>query len=117
VEDNPANLRLVQQILKRREEITMLSADNPEDGLRLAIENQPDLILLDINLPGMSGFDVLKQLRLNERTAGIPAIAISANAMPEDVQRGIDAGFTHYLTKPISIQAFMSALDDVLGKD
>jgi len=103
IEDNPANLRLVKQLLERIEHIDMLSAHEPMLGLELATEHKPDLILLDINLPGMDGFGVLSQLRQREETQHIPVIAISANAMPNDIEKGLTAGFDEYITKPINI--------------
>ncbi|GMR07837.1 MAG: hypothetical protein BMS9Abin26_0841 [Gammaproteobacteria bacterium] len=115
VEDNPANLRLVEQILKRRKNIDMLSAETPDIGLELATEHAPDIILLDINLPGMDGFEVLKLLRASDRTAHIPVIAISANAMSEDIVKGKQAGFNSYLTKPLDLNKFFLTLDEILA--
>jgi len=85
-------------------------------GLELAAENNPDLILLDINLPGMDGFEVLKLLRQRDVTRNTPVIAISANAMPKDIERGMKAGFDDYITKPINIQTLLTAVDDKLKK-
>lgn len=114
IEDNPANLRLVTQLLSRLPNIHMWSAHEPKLGLELAAEHCPDLILLDINLPGMDGYEVLKILRRNEGTRDIPVIAISANAMPKDIEKGIEVGFVDYITKPININAFLMAIDDNL---
>jgi len=114
VEDNPANLRLVEQLLRRRKDINMFSAETPEVGLELATEHAPDVILLDINLPGMDGFEVLKLLRASDRTAHIPVIAISANAMSEDIVKGEQAGFNDYLTKPLDLNEFFLTLDEIL---
>lgn len=115
IEDNPANLRLVSQLFSRRPNIYLWSAHEPLLGLELAVENNPDLILLDINLPGMDGYGVLKQLRQWEATRDIPVIAISANAMQKDIQRGMDAGFDDYITKPIDVRALLKSVDDRLG--
>jgi CheY-like chemotaxis protein len=115
VEDNPANLLLVEQLLARRSDLSMLSAINGQLGIALARTHQPDLILMDINLPGISGTDVLTLLRHDPLTAHIPVIALSANAMPRDVRKGLDAGFLRYLTKPINVAEFMDALDAALG--
>ena len=115
IEDNPANLRLVSQVLARRKNIHLWSAHEPMLGLELAMENKPDLILLDINLPGMDGYGVLKQLRQWEATCHIPVIAISANAMQKDIQRGMDAGFDDYITKPIDVKALLNAVDNKLS--
>ena len=114
IEDNPANLRLVTQLLSRLPNIHMWSAHEPKLGLELAAEHRPDLILLDINLPGMDGFEVLKKLKLNDGTCETPVIAISANAMPKDIKKGAEAGFADYITKPIDISAFLVAVDDKL---
>ena len=116
IEDNPANLRLVSQLLGRLPNIHMWSAHEPVLGLELAYANNPDLILLDINLPGMDGFEVLELLRKSDITRNTPVIAISANAMPKDVERGFEAGFDDYITKPINIQKLLSAVDDRLNK-
>ncbi|QBE64309.1 ATP-binding protein [Pseudoduganella lutea] len=114
VEDNPANLKLVQEIIRFRPELRLLSAPDGQLGLELARAHLPDVVLLDINLPGMSGFDVLRQLRAEPRTAGIPAIALTANAMPRDVERGIAAGFFRYLIKPINIDEFTEAINSTI---
>lgn len=116
IEDNPANLRLVAQLLGRMESIHMWSAHEPMLGLELAAEHKPDLILLDINLPGMDGFGVLKHLRQREATSNTPVIAISANAMPKDIEKGLKAGFDDYITKPIDVTALLKSVDDVLMK-
>jgi CheY-like chemotaxis protein len=116
IEDNPANLRLVTQLLGRLPNIHMWSAHEPKLGLELAAEHQPDLILLDINLPGMDGYEVLKILRQRDGTRDTSIIAISANAMPKDVEKGMEAGFDDYITKPIDINAFLIAVDENLKK-
>jgi PAS domain S-box-containing protein len=110
VEDNPANLKLVEQIIARHPDIRLLSAVNGNLGIELARISQPDVILMDINLPGLNGFEALKILRSDPATAHIPVIAISANAMPLDIDRGLKAGFFRYLTKPIKVNEFMDAL-------
>ncbi|MDH5612365.1 MAG: response regulator [Gammaproteobacteria bacterium] len=114
IEDNPANLRLVAQLLGRRSDIHMLSAAEPLQGLELAAEHKPDLILLDINLPGLNGFEVLKHLRQREATRNKPVIAISANAMPKDVKKGLAAGFDYYITKPIDLGELLQVVDMAL---
>ena len=116
VEDNPANMRLMEQMLKRRNDIYLLQAHEPLLGLELASKYKPDLIMLDINLPGMSGYDVLQILRESKTAREIPVIAISANAMPSDIQKGLDLGFSHYITKPIKLQSLFDVLDEVLAK-
>jgi CheY-like chemotaxis protein len=83
-------------------------------GIKLAHEHQPEVILMDINLPGISGIKALAILRDDPATRHIPVVAISANAMPHDIRRGLEAGFFHYLTKPIKVDEFMNALDQAL---
>jgi PAS domain S-box-containing protein len=114
VEDNPANMKLMEQIIGRHSDITLLMADNGLAGIELARTALPDAILLDINLPGINGFEILKRLRDDALTAHIPALAISANAMTSDIQRGHQAGFLRYLTKPIKIDELMQALNAAL---
>ena len=111
VEDNPANLLLVTRLLARRPGIKLLSAKDGQLGIEMAHRLQPDVILMDINLPGISGLTALKILAADPTTAHIPVVALSANAMPRDVQRGLDAGFFRYLTKPIKVDDFMDTLD------
>ncbi|MDO8310333.1 MAG: response regulator, partial [Sideroxyarcus sp.] len=114
VEDNPANLKLVEQIIARHPDISLLTAVNGNSGVEIARDKQPDVILMDINLPGINGFEALKILRADPATAHIPVIAISANAMPRDIERGMKAGFFRYITKPIKVDEFMGALEDAL---
>ncbi len=116
IEDNPANLRLLERILKQRPGIDLLTAATPGLGLELARAHRPALILLDINLPDMDGYAVLDRLRATPETRAIPVIAISANAMPKDVARGQAAGFAAYLTKPIQIPELLRQVDAVLGR-
>jgi CheY-like chemotaxis protein len=111
VEDNPANLKLVQQIIARHPDIALLTATNGNLGIELATSAQPDVILMDINLPGINGFEALKCLQADPLTAHIPVIALSANAMPLDIERGMHAGFFRYITKPIKVNEFMESLD------
>jgi len=111
VEDNPANLDLVQQIIARRPHLHLLSAVNALDGIRVAKRQQPAVILMDINLPGMNGIEALKILGEDPDTAHIPVIAISANAMLGDVSKGLAAGFLRYLTKPIIVHELLDAID------
>jgi PAS domain S-box-containing protein len=114
VEDNPANLALVEQLISRRGDLKLLTAIDAHLGLELARAYVPDLILMDINLPGMSGFGALRALREDPLTAHIPVLALSANAVPRDIEKGMDAGFFRYLTKPIRVHEFMDALDVAL---
>jgi CheY-like chemotaxis protein/two-component sensor histidine kinase len=114
IEDNPANLRLVQKIISTHTHLLLLDARTAEQGLDIAREHHPDLILLDINLPGMNGFEALRQLQDDPVTCGIPVIAISANAMERDVKKGLAAGFVDYLTKPLDIPKLLTLLDAIL---
>jgi PAS domain S-box-containing protein len=114
VEDNRANMQLVEQLIARRPDMRLLSAADGTRGIALARIHQPEVILMDINLPGISGIQALKILRADPATAHIPVLAISANAMPRDIKRGLEAGFFRYLTKPIKINEFMEALDMAL---
>jgi CheY-like chemotaxis protein len=114
VEDNPANLKLIEQLIARRPDIRLLSARDGNLGIELARAHRPEVILMDINLPGISGIEALKILREDKATAHIPVIALSANAMPRDVEKGLQAGFFRYLTKPIRVNEFMDTLEVAL---
>ena len=114
VEDNPANLELVEQLIARRTDLRVLSAPDGSLGIEYARAYLPDLILMDINLPGISGIEAMKVLHADPATAHIPIIALSANAVPRDIEKAIDAGFVAYLTKPIKVAEFMRALDHAL---
>jgi PAS domain S-box-containing protein len=114
VEDNPANLKLVEQIIARYPDINLLSAVSGMGGVEAARDSLPDVILMDINLPDISGFEAQKILRSDPATAHIPIVAVTANAMPLDVARGMKAGFFRYVTKPIQVNEFMEALDQAL---
>lgn len=117
VEDNPTNLRLVEQVLENIPNLHLWGAPEPLLGLELAEEHHPDLILLDVNLPGMDGFEVLKLLRERKATCNIPVIAISANAMKKDIENGIAAGFDGYITKPINVQELLTTVKTKLGSN
>ncbi|MFA5016243.1 MAG: ATP-binding protein [Methylobacter sp.] len=114
IEDNPANLRLIQKIISTHTRLLLLDARTAEQGLDIATAHPPDLILLDINLPGMNGFEALRHLQDNPVTCAIPVIAISANAMERDVKKGLAAGFTEYLTKPLDVPKLLALLDTLL---
>jgi PAS domain S-box-containing protein len=116
IEDNPANLRLVAQILAKNPQLQLITAHNPELGLELAIAHKPNLILLDINLPGMDGYQVLSVLRSFESAKKTPVIAISANATQRDIERGIAAGFNEYITKPIDVLRFVQTVNRLLAE-
>jgi PAS domain S-box-containing protein len=114
VEDNPANLELVKQIIARYPSIRLLTAVNGSSGIEIAIASQPDVILMDINLPDISGVEALKILGKDPLTSHIPIIALSANAMPRDIEKGLKAGFYRYLTKPIKVKELMDTLNVAL---
>jgi CheY-like chemotaxis protein len=114
VEDNPANLDLVEQIIARRDDVHFFSANEAGAGIAFARSHQPDVILMDINLPGISGMDAMQILRADPRTAHIPILALSANAVPRDIQHALAAGFVDYITKPIKVSCFVVALDAAL---
>jgi PAS domain S-box-containing protein len=111
VEDNPANLALVEQLIARRGDLRLLTAIDGHLGVELARAYLPDVILMDINLPGISGYDALHILANDPATRHIPVMALSANAVPRDIEKGLEAGFFRYLTKPIRVREFMEALD------
>lgn len=114
VEDNPPNQRLMSQMLSRFDQIELCVVGEAFLGLYEARVNPPDIILLDINLPGMDGFEMLEIMRRDQATLNIPVIAVSANAMPHDIKKGEEAGFNQYLTKPIELQELIDVLNDVL---
>jgi PAS domain S-box-containing protein len=114
VEDNPANMKLVEEIIARHPDLRLLTAVNGTGGIETARVSQPDVILMDIHLPGIDGFEALRILRADPVTAQIPVIAISANAIPLDVEMGLKAGFFRYITKPIKVNEFTEALDVAL---
>ena len=114
IEDNPANLMLVEQIIEGHPDVRMLSARDALKGIALARAHLPNVILMDINLPGISGIEALKILIDDPATMHIPVIALSANAMLRDIEKGLGTGFFRYLTKPIKINEFMKALEDAL---
>jgi PAS domain S-box-containing protein len=114
VEDNPANLKLIEQLIGRRPDMRLLTAKDGDLGIQLARADQPEVILMDINLPGIGGIEALRILRADPVTAHIPVVALSANAMPRDIEKGLQAGFFRYLTKPIKVDEFMHTLDAVM---
>ncbi len=111
VEDNPANLEMVEQLIARRHDVRMLSATDGNLGVEFARLYQPDVILMDINLPGISGIEAMKILRADPSTGHIPIIAVSANAVARDIAKGLEAGFFSYLTKPFKVNEFMEVLN------
>ena len=114
VEDNPANLSLVQQLIARRGDWKLLTAIDGDLGILIAKNTRPDVIVMDINLPGINGFEALQILRTDPSTTHIPVVALSSNAFPGDIEKGRQAGFYRYLTKPYKIDEFMDTLDSAL---
>ena len=111
IDDNPVNLKLIAQMLRLRRHIHVITAHTADLGIDLAFAHRPDLILLDINMPGMDGYQVLDVIKADARLESIPVIAVTANAMPQDIERGLAAGFIDYLTKPIDIGQFLDTID------
>ncbi|MCW9002238.1 MAG: PAS domain S-box protein, partial [Rhodospirillales bacterium] len=111
VEDNPANLRLMERLIEQIPDVELISAHNAELGVELAESRQPDVIIMDIHLPGMNGFDALKILQEKDETSHIPVIALSAAALKPDIEKGMKAGFLDYLTKPIVVNELINAVN------
>jgi PAS domain S-box-containing protein len=114
IDDNPVNLKLIAQMLRKRSNIELIAAHTPELGIELAVAHRPELILLDINMPGMNGYQVLEVLKADPRLAAIPVMAVTANAMPRDIEKGQEAGFIEYLTKPLDVSHFLNTIDNFL---
>jgi CheY-like chemotaxis protein len=115
IEDNPVHMKLIEQIIARHHEMRLINASNGSNGIEIARSIHPDLVLMDINLPDMSGFKALEILHLDPATAHIPVIAISANDMPLNISSGLDAGFFRYLVKPINVDELMQAMRAALA--
>jgi two-component system cell cycle response regulator DivK len=115
VEDNDRNLKLVRDVLRAKGYAT-LEAGTAEEGLKLARERSPGLILMDIHLPGMSGIDALKALRAEAATASIPVIAITASVMHESLREVMGAGFNDLIEKPINVLGFLDKVRGLIGE-
>ena len=115
VEDNEKNMKLVRDVLQVKGYAT-LEASTGEDGVRLAAEHRPDLILMDIQLPGISGIEALRRLRANPATAAIPVIAVTASVMQQDRKQITEAGFDGYLGKPLNLKEFLEAVRAMLER-
>jgi two-component system cell cycle response regulator DivK len=113
VEDNDNNRLLVRDVLKASG-YRVAEAETAEDGLRMAVQQQPALILMDIQLPGMNGIEALRQLRADPATRAIPVIAVTASAMTQDRHQIMAAGFDGYQSKPISVKGFLQAVREML---
>jgi two-component system cell cycle response regulator DivK len=116
VEDNEKNLKLVRDVLQVKGYQT-LEAGTAEDGLKIACEKKPALILMDIQLPGMSGIEALKALRAAPATAGIPVVAITASVMQQDRQQIMSAGFDGFIEKPVNLRALLDTVQRSLGTE
>ncbi len=116
IEDNPANAKLLAKIVERFKPLELEIAAEPLVGIYQARTKVPDLILLDINLPDMDGFEVLKVLKRDPATCDIPVVALSANALASDIDRGYRSGFSGYLTKPIEVGQLVRVFNRVLGE-
>ena len=114
VEDNPANAAMVNQLIARRSDLNLLTATNGLQGIEMACAFQPDLILMDMKMPGMSGLAAVAILRGNPATSHIPVIALSSNAYPSEIRQCLEAGVYRYLTKPYKIADLMVAIDSGL---
>ncbi|MBK9364395.1 MAG: PAS-domain containing protein [Rubrivivax sp.] len=110
IEDNPVNVVLMEAMLQREPGVHLLTAQLPEVGIELALRERPDLVLLDIQLPGMDGYEVLRRLREAAATRRTPVVALTANAMPQDLARGRAAGFDDYLTKPVMLPDLLAVV-------
>jgi len=115
VEDNDKNMKLVRDVLQAKGYAT-IEAGTGEDGVRLAAEHKPDLVLMDIHLPGMSGIEALSHLRAEAATASIPVAAVTASVMQQDRAMIMDAGFDAYVSKPISLREFVDTVRTLLER-
>ncbi|MDC3954407.1 PAS domain-containing hybrid sensor histidine kinase/response regulator [Polyangium jinanense] len=116
IEDNPANLALMQELLATLESFELLTAPTAEIGIELARAHRPDIVVLDINLPGMNGFEAIEHLKSSPETRAIPVVALSASAMERDLRRAEQAGFSRYLTKPVKIEELEGALSELVAR-
>jgi len=114
VEDSYANLLLVEQLVARRGDLKLLSANSGLHGVQIARDEHPDIIMMDINLPGISGLEALSILRADPLTANIPVTALSSNAFPKQIEEGLREGFFRYITKPFQLDEVNTAIDDML---
>ena len=105
------------EALAQQGELELRSATNGLDGVRLAQQERPDLVLVDMQLPDIDGLEVLRRLRSDPRTQDVPCISVSANAMPEDIRRALQAGFADYWTKPLDLGVFMRSLATLFGRN
>ena len=114
VEDNERNMKLLRDVLQATGYETV-EAENAEDGVRIAAERKPDLVLMDIQLPGMSGIDALRVLRADPQTEAIPVVAVTASVMQQDRKQFTEAGFDGYIGKPINVRNFLQTVKEMLA--
>ena len=117
MEDNPVNALIIQELIGRRKDLTLHIAPDGTSGVAMAHELLPDLVLLDMQLPDFDGHEVLRRLRASAATQKIPVIALSANAMPDDIDRALRAGMADYWTKPLDFNAFMASIESLFGPE
>ena len=115
VEDNENNMMLVRDVMQLKG-YTVLEAVTGAEGVRLAIEAKPDLVLMDIQLPDMDGIAALAQIRASEAAKNIPMLAVSASVMPDETQRIVASGFDAYITKPLNMKSFVETVEKFIGK-
>ncbi|MFY9513382.1 MAG: response regulator, partial [Rubrivivax sp.] len=115
IEDNPVNALIISELISRRPDLRLDIAEDGLSGVAKARELRPDLVLLDMQLPDIDGHEVLRRLRADGGTAAIPVIALSANAMPDDIDRALRAGMSDYWTKPLDFRAFMASIEALFG--
>ena len=114
VEDNPANVKLVAHILASRSQLRLLTALSPQEAIEIAFKQAIDVVLMDINLPQMSGFDLMAILKREPAFKQVPFVAISADATQDNINKALISGFSDYLTKPIDIRRFNTMIDKLL---
>ena len=114
VDDNPASLTLMSRLIADLPNARLLTASTGEMGIYIAVAHHPDVVIVDIHLPDMSGYDVLARLKADAETANIPVMALSADAMPSDVARGRAARFARYMTKPLSIPEMIKTIEEIV---
>lgn len=116
VEDNNLNMLVMKHVVKRLNDVVLREAVNAERGLEIAFNEDIDLVIMDIQLPGMNGYEALQRLKAHEKTCHIPVIALSSFAEKADIERGLAAGFVEYVTKPIRVGDFLETLKCLLKK-
>jgi CheY-like chemotaxis protein len=114
IEDNPSNIAFMRDVLEEFEHIDLVAIPTAEVGIEVVRDRRPDLVIMDINLPGMSGYEATRRLREWPETKDIPVIALTAAAMTGDRYRASEAGFRKYLTKPVRIDELLQALEELL---